>query len=161
MTTEEFNTCVDLYSDSLYRFILKNIKDQEKSMDIVQDTFEKVWIKVSVVEFNKAKSYIYTTGYRKMIDQIRYDKKYGEWQDLEEFLPVKENSFHDLKSIIGKALATLNEVQRSVITLRDYEGYSYEEISNITGLSLSQVKVYIFRGRQTLKEYLGSLENIL
>jgi RNA polymerase sigma-70 factor (ECF subfamily) len=45
--------------------------------------------------------------------------------------------------------------------LRDYEGYSYDEIAAITGLTESQVKVYIFRGRMFLKNYLGSIEAVI
>ena len=60
-----------------------------------------------------------------------------------------------------EALNTLPEIQRSVILLRDYEGYNYDEIADITGLTLSQVKVYIFRGRQKLKQYIGSIEAVL
>ena len=52
-------------------------------------------------------------------------------------------------------------MQKTVVLLRDYEGYSYEEIGNITGLSESQVKVYIFRARSTLKSYLVRTENAL
>jgi RNA polymerase sigma-70 factor (ECF subfamily) len=62
---------------------------------------------------------------------------------------------------LDKALNTLNEIQRSVILLRDYEGYSYEEIGEITGSNESQVKVYIYRARLALKQYIGSLENVL
>src|SRR4051812_40167517 len=47
MTAEEFNSCVDLHADNLYRFILKNMKDKEKARDVVQDTYEKLWLKVS------------------------------------------------------------------------------------------------------------------
>ena len=60
-----------------------------------------------------------------------------------------------------KALATLPQVQASVILLRDYEGYSYEEIGNILNLNESQVKVYIFRGRTALKNYLKSMDNLI
>jgi RNA polymerase sigma-70 factor (ECF subfamily) len=45
--------------------------------------------------------------------------------------------------------------------LRDYEGYSYEDIEQITGLNESQVKVYIYRGRVSLKNYIGKIENVL
>ena len=82
MTAEEFNKCVDLYADNLYRFILKNIKDEEKARDVVQDTYEKLWLKVSEVESTNAKSYMFTTAYRTMIDRIRRDKKQGERQKL-------------------------------------------------------------------------------
>jgi len=67
----------------------------------------------------------------------------------------------DLKQVLREALDKLPEIQKSVIMLRDYEGYSYEEIGQITGLNESQVKVYIYRGRNTLKEYIGSIENVI
>lgn len=67
----------------------------------------------------------------------------------------------DLKEILDAGLATLPEVQRSVVLLRDLEGYTYEEIAELTGLNLTQVKVYIYRGRNTLKEYIGKLEVVL
>ncbi|MBK8583532.1 MAG: sigma-70 family RNA polymerase sigma factor [Flavobacteriales bacterium] len=67
----------------------------------------------------------------------------------------------DLKEVLNAALATLPEVQRSVVLLRDLEGYSYEEIAELTQLNTTQVKVYIYRGRTALKDYIGSLENVL
>ncbi|MFN5219020.1 MAG: RNA polymerase sigma factor, partial [Sphingomonadales bacterium] len=69
--------------------------------------------------------------------------------------------YKGLKEILAKALETLPDIQRTVILLRDYEGYSYDEIGSITGLNESQVKVYIFRARQTLKSYLGSMEGVI
>ena len=53
------------------------------------------------------------------------------------------------------------ETNRSVILLRDYEGYSYNEIAEITGLNEAQVKVYIYRGRLFLKKYIGSIETVI
>jgi RNA polymerase sigma-70 factor (ECF subfamily) len=55
----------------------------------------------------------------------------------------------------------LNETHRALILLKDYEGYSYEEIGRITGLNESQVKVYLHRARIQLKTFLVSLENVL
>ena len=52
-------------------------------------------------------------------------------------------------------------MQKSVVLLRDYEGYNYAEIAEITGLSESQVKVYIFRARKALKEYIKRLELVI
>lgn len=64
----------------------------------------------------------------------------------------------DLKEVLEEALATLPPIQRSVVLLRDLEGYAYEEIAELTGLNLSQVKVYIYRGRTALKAYIGQLD---
>jgi RNA polymerase sigma-70 factor (ECF subfamily) len=69
--------------------------------------------------------------------------------------------YKGLKELLNKALDSLPDIQRAVVILRDYEGYSYDEIGSITGLNESQVKVYIFRARQSLKTHLGSLEAIL
>jgi len=71
------------------------------------------------------------------------------------------NDYNDLKEILKVALEKLPEIQKSVIMLRDYEGYSYQEIGEITQLNESQVKVYIFRARKTLRNYLGKLENVI
>ena len=62
---------------------------------------------------------------------------------------------------LEKALNKLPEIQKSVVLLRDYEGYSYEEIGEICGLKESQVKVYIFRARTFLKNYIGSIEKVV
>ena len=69
--------------------------------------------------------------------------------------------YSDLKEILDEALQRLPELQKSLVLLRDYEGYSYDEIGRITGLNESQVKVYIFRARTTLKNYLVSIENLV
>jgi RNA polymerase sigma factor (sigma-70 family) len=69
--------------------------------------------------------------------------------------------YSDLNEILHEALDRLPPVQKSVIMLRDYEGYSYEEIEKITGLNESQVKVYIYRGRLALKEYLVKMEYVV
>jgi RNA polymerase sigma-70 factor (ECF subfamily) len=145
MTVSEYNQCVDKHADGVYRFILKNLRDEAAAMDIVQDAFEKMWLKFREISFGKAKSYLFTTAYHRMIDYIRKEKRMGR---LEQGFELEDDygiTPHDLKSILDEALQRLPEIQRSVVLLRDYEGYSYEEIGQITGLNESQVKVYIFR----------------
>ena len=161
MTTSEYNNCVEEHADGLYRFILKNMKDEEEARDVVQDTFEKTWRNVKNVEGNKAKSYLFTTAYHTMIDKIRKKKYVSNYTEVNE-----ENLFHteqysDLKIILNNALNLLPDTQKAVVLLRDYEGYSYEEIGEITGLKESQVKVYIYRARLFLKEYIGSPEKVI
>ncbi|MFY0672179.1 MAG: RNA polymerase sigma factor [Bacteroidia bacterium] len=161
MTTAEFNKTVDLYSDNLYRFILKNIRESDVAQDIVQDTFEKLWKKVDEIEYETAKSYMFSTGYRTMIDVIRKDKHKGDFDDVNEEMYSTNEQYTDLQEVLQEALQTLPEIQRSVIMLRDYEGYPYDEIGEITGLNESQVKVYIFRARKALKQYIGNLEMVV
>lgn len=161
MTLEDFNNCVDVHADGLYRFILKNVKDEEKAKDIVQDTYEKMWMKADAIDPKKAKSYMFTTAYHTLIDVTRRDKKMGDMSEA-NMASLKHNSqYTDIKQIVNEAVNKLPELQRSVIMLRDYEGYSYQEIGEIMNISESQVKVYIFRGRKFLKNYIGSLDVVI
>lgn len=161
MTVSEFNTCVDLYSDNLYRFILKHIKDEDIAKDIVQDTYEKVWRKVNDLESSNAKSYLFTAAHHTLIDYTRRQKKQAELGEAEELNLKHDKQYSDIKSILNEALDKLPEIQKSVVLLRDYEGYDYAEIGRITNLSESQVKVYIFRARAFLKNYIGKLEVVI
>jgi RNA polymerase sigma factor (sigma-70 family) len=161
MTSEEYNKSVDLFADGIYRFALKTLKDQEKAKDIVQDIYEKLWVKHRDVSYEKVKSYLFTSAYHASIDIIRKDSKKADW----EIAPIAEistsNQYSDISEILNMAVEQLPDIQKSVLLLRDYEGYSYEEIGEITGLNESQVKVYIFRARLFLKNYLVSIENII
>ena len=161
MTTDEYNISVDEFSDNIYRFILKNIRNSDKAKDIVQDTYEKLWLKVETVSYEKVRSYLFTTAYHTMIDLLRREKKQGDFNDVKPDRYAHSEQYSDLNEILHEAIRRLPEAQRSVIMLRDYEGYSYEEISEITGLNESQVKVYIYRGRMFLKEYIGNLETVI
>jgi RNA polymerase sigma-70 factor (ECF subfamily) len=131
------------------------MRDQDEARDVVQDTFEKVWLKAATVSFEKSKSYLFTTAYRLMLERIKRKKRQ---EPIDNQLRVVSNSSgdpeFDLKRVLKEAVGKLPEIQRSVIMLRDYEGYSYQEIGEITSLSESQVKVYIYRARVALKNYL-------
>ncbi len=161
MTTAEYNQCVDEHADGVYRFILKNIRDEEEARDVVQDSFEKMWKNVTNIEAAKAKSYLFTTAYHTMIDKIRKNKRMNSYTEVNEDSLFHSDQYSDLKQILNTALNLLPDNQKAVLTLRDLEGYNYDEIGEITGLSPSQVKVYIYRARVFLKQYIGSLERVL
>jgi len=160
MDVKEYNIAVDNNSDAVYRFIMSSIKARDKAKDIVQDTFEKVWINRNNINFEKAKSYIFTTAYHTMIDTIRKEKHSTKWNELDMKTYSHNEQYSDLQEILHSAINKLPADQKSVILLRDYEGYSYQEISEITGLTEAQVKVYIYRARLFLKEYIGSVEAV-
>ncbi len=161
MNIADYNTCVDNHADGVYRFILKNMKDEDQARDVVQDAFEKMWLKVSEISADKAKSYLFTTAYRTMIDYFRKHKKESRREDSHLNTLHTERQYSDLNEVLHEALDRLPEIQRSVVLLRDYEGYNYSEIGEITSLSESQVKVYIFRARTSLKEYLVSIDYLI
>jgi RNA polymerase sigma-70 factor (ECF subfamily) len=161
MTISEYNESVESYSDNLYRFVLKNIKDIDKAKDIVQDTFLKFWEKRDNVDVSKSKSYLFTTAYHTLIDVVRREKKQGSFNDVKEEEYSIQTEYSDLQEVLHRAIDQLPENQKAVILLRDYEGYAYDEIAEITGMTESQVKVYIFRGRKFLKNYLVSVEALI
>jgi RNA polymerase sigma-70 factor (ECF subfamily) len=161
MTAKEYNLCVDKFADGLYRFALKTLNDADRANDVVQDCFERLWVKHNDVDNTKAKSYLFTSAYHACIDVIRANKRSGAMDESIEDSLYTTTQYSDLQEVLHEALKKLSEIQRSVILLRDYEGYSYEEIGNITGLTESQVKVYIYRGRLALKQYIGHLETVI
>ena len=161
MTEKEYNNCVKEHADSVYRFILKNLRNSEDARDVVQSAFEKMWVSRATVDGTRCKSFLFTVAYHQMIDHIRKEKTVLLKEEAMEDVPVYSRQNQHTKKILEMALARLNETQRSLVLLKDYEGYSYEEIGEITGLSASQVKVYLHRARIQLKNYLVSPENIL
>ena len=161
MTINEYNKAVNKFSDNVYRFILKNIKNEARAQDIVQDSFEKLWINRKAVFSEKVKSYLFTTAYRTMIDNIRKEKRVSLTDDQNVFESIHEDNYSDIHEVLNEAVTQLPDIQRSVIMLRDYEGYSYKDIAEITNLNESQVKVYIYRARIYLKNYIGKIENLV
>jgi RNA polymerase sigma factor (sigma-70 family) len=161
MTEREYNDCVNLYADGVYRFILKNIKHHDNAKDVVQSAFEKMWLNKETVDNVKCKSFLFTVAYNQMIDLIRKNKKISLQEEFTE--NAKGGAFDkpDTKRILNEALNKLSVTQRSLVMLKDYEGYSYEEIGEITGLNESQVKVYLHRARLLLRDYIVKIENVL
>lgn len=159
MNKKDYHSAVNKLSDGLYRFAIKLSKDEALAQDLVQDAFEKVWIKKETIQAEKVKSYLFRTVFNKFLD----NKKRNKVVAMEEY--HSEPFFHqqasDLKEILNTALATLPPIQKSAILLRDYEGYNYDEIGEILELNASQVKVYIYRARKQLQKYIGTLESVI
>ncbi len=161
MTVKEYNRSVEEFADSVYRFIRGNLKDDERSSDIVQDSYERLWRNITEIEYPVVKSWLFSTAYHLMIDIIRKEKRMTALEAIHENDLSYESHYTDLNEILHRALENLPEQQKTSVMLRDYEGYSYKEIGEITGLSEAQVKTNIYRGRVTLKNYIGKIETIL
>ena len=162
MDRSQYNQCVEQYADRLFRFAFSSLRNREQAEDVVQESFARVWEKVKTVDFAKAKSYLFTTAHHAMIDEVRYRQRFAS---VEEPLPsdakTTQSPYPDVNDILHKALTLLPEAQRTALLLRDYEGYSYQEIGTITGMSEAQVKVNIFRARTALKNKLKSIDNLI
>lgn len=161
MNTDEYNSCVELFSDGLYRFALKMLKNVELAEDNVQDTFENLWRRRAEVTFDRAKSYLFTSTYNGAIDTIRREKHRAEYLQHLPSEAEHQSGYSDVNEVLDRVVDQLPEVQKSVLLLRDYEGYTYEEIGEITNLTLSQVKVYLYRARVFLKEKLVSIDALI
>jgi len=161
MTVKEYNRSVDEYSDSVYRFIRGNLKDEDRANDIVQDSYEKLWRHVTEIEYTVVKSWLFSTAYHTMIDIIRREKRMTSFEDSHENEMTYESQYSDLNEILHEAVNRLPEQQKTAVMLRDYEGYSYKEIGEITGSSEAQVKINIYRGRLALKSYIGKIETLI
>lgn len=158
MTIQEYNISVKTYSDDVYRFVLSNMKYKEDAQDIVQNAFEVLWLNRDQVDAAKAKSYLFTVAYRKVVDLVRRRQRVALTDQIPEALVGSElTPSRELKQVLHKVLDTLPDTQKQLILLRDYEGCSYEELSSITGMNESQVKVYLHRARTQLKKSLISV----
>ena len=158
----QFNRCVEQYADRLFRFAFSSLRNREQAEDVVQESFARVWEKRKSVDFAKAKSYLFTTAHHAMVDEVRHKQHFASMESTTaEDLKYTPAAYPDVNDILHKALAVLPETQRHTLLLRDYEGYSYQEISDIMGISEAQVKVSIFRARTALKNQLKSIDNLI
>lgn len=161
MTVADYNNAVDLHADGIYRYAVKHLRDAEAAKDIVQESYARLWMRVDKVEAAKAKSYLFTTAHHALVDEVRKNARSTRMVEHQDMMRSVSQEQPDLKELLDRALATLPAIQRSVVLLRDLEGYTYEEIAELTNLNPSQVKVYIYRGRTALKEYIGKLDLVL
>jgi len=161
MTEKDYNECVNLYADNVFRFIVNNLRHEEDARDVVQTAFEKLWRNRDEVDAAKSKSYLFTVAYNQMIDHLRKVKRVYLKDEFREGTRVEDKQVDNVRAVLNEALARLSETQRSLVMLKDYEGYSYEEIGKIMNLNESQVKVYLHRARLQLKEYIVKVENVI
>lgn len=158
MKRKEYNTVVSDYTVNLYGYALKFLRSEADAQDIVQDVFEKLWVNRSKVEVEKAKSWIFTTAHNAMINFLKRKGRMQLSDTIQKYDDRRaRNNSYEAKEIVDKAVSILPPVQKSVILLRDLEGYTYKEIADILELSEAQVKVYLFRARKKVKKQLKEL----
>ena len=159
MTRQEYHSAVTEFSSRLYRYVFKCPRNSDDSRDIVQDAYTKLWENRKAVEFSKSKAWLFTTAHNGLINFLKKQGRTSFFEEgkLDRMNPVSESHRFEVKEILEKCLEVLPPVQRSILLLRDLEGYDYKEIGEILDLTESQVKVYLFRARQKLKDNLKDL----
>lgn len=165
---EAFNILVKRYKDPLTNFVYRFVGSRDVSTDIVQDTMIKFYLnKDSYKSFAKFSTWIYTIAGNLAKNELKRRKRRTIYSihpdDEERTIQIEDKSFiaperaadSEIKSeIIQKALLKVKEVYREVVILRDIDAFSYEEIAEITGLSIGTVKSRINRGRAQLQKLL-------
>lgn len=160
MSLEAFKTRVLPAKNKLYRFALRIIGDSEEAKDIVQEVFIKVWTRrESMHTLNNVEAWCMQITKNLCYDRLK-SKAYqsnvsvpDNWHPEDSRVtPDREAERSDIMKQIHQCIGELPDKQRNVMLLRDIEGYSYKEIGDILKIDLNQVKVNLFRARQTVKE---------
>ena len=154
MNLKEYNCAVDKYSDDLFRFALRYTGDTDESNDAVQDSYMALWEHRDEVKAEGAKGYLMRVLYRRLVDYHRYNVRLVvgmEQMPEQTYSPHQQMELHDQ---VERMLQTLPEIQRTLLLLRDMEGYSYQEMAEMTGLSQQQVMTYLYRARVKARKYL-------
>ncbi len=160
MELNDYNNSVKEWADALFRFACKCTGNEEDARDVVQNSFEVLWQKREHVAPAKAKAFLFQVAYNQSVDNYRKQRRMSYKEMVDDNRSVLQGQ-SDLKRVLERALTKLDEQARALVLLKDYEGYNYEEIGQITGLNESQVKVYLHRARKVLKDYLVSVEHVI
>ncbi len=173
-TLEAYELLVKRYKDPLANFVFRFVGDKDSSIDIVQDTMIKFYLnKDSYKSFAKFSTWIYTIAGNLAKNELKRKRRrtiysINRQDDDEKTLQIEDKKFvapdrsadNSIKGeFVQKALLKVKPVYREVVILRDIEGLSYEEISDITGLSIGTVKSRINRGRTQLQKLLKDIYN--
>ena len=161
MHLEYFKKEIIPLKDKLFRYALNYLKESSVAEDVIQDVFLKLWKKRE--EFYKIKnieSWSMTMTRNLSLDLLKRNKvEFTDPVFIKE--PVMRSGTPDnlieqseLKDNVHEIIESLSEKQRQVVFLRDIEGYSYREISEIIGIDQNLVKVTLFRARENLRKKL-------
>lgn len=153
--------------NQLYRLALRITLDSAEAEDIVQDTLIKVWNKRDDWDsIDNIEAFCLTVCRNLALDSIkRQDHRNvsldGTPADSPDSAstPSQQTVTNDQLDIVRHIVDQLPEKQRSCIQLRDFEGKSYKDIAAILSITEEQVKINIFRGRQTIKQRVERMNN--
>ncbi len=171
-TIEAYEILVKRFKDPLMNYVYRFVGNKDVSSDIVQDTMIKFYLnKDSYKSFAKFSTWIYTIAGNLARNELKRRKRrkifsLNNNNDDEQNIQIEDKSFLSpdratdsaiSAEIIQKALQKVKPVYREVVVLRDVQGLSYEEIAEVTGLSIGTVKSRINRGRKQLQKLLKDI----
>jgi len=160
MDIESFQTRVLPVKDKLFRFAFRLLGSEEEAKDVVQEVFVRVWKsreKMDAIQNWEAWCMRITKNLS--LDKIRTWKRRNTQPiessydvQTESLTPYESTEINESMQRVGSLIEALPEKQRNIIHLRDVEGYSYLEICDILELDMNQVKVNLFRARNSVRE---------
>lgn len=167
MNFEAFQSRVLPVKNKLYRFALRLVGNEDEAKDVVQEVFIRVWNgREQMDEIQNMEAWCMRITKNLSLDRIRVlnrrkSESIDEVFDIrhEALTPHETTEIHESMQNISQLMAGLPEKQRHIMHLRDIEGYSYNEICDILELDMNQVKVNLFRARNTVREKLIKANN--
>lgn len=160
-----YKALVERYENRVFTLCYKIIKRREEAEEVAQDIFVLCFKKLNELQDKrKFPNWLMKIAYSKAIDHIR--KKQIVKTDIdainashfkEEQTPLKKAIFENRKEILKKAINLLEPIEASIITFYYIQDIPVKDIAEITELSLSNVKVKLFRARTSLKKIISSL----
>jgi RNA polymerase sigma-70 factor (ECF subfamily) len=165
MSIEVFTQRILPMKDKLYRFALRLLRDVQEAEDAVQDVMVRIWSKKEEWgKWDSLEAYCMTATRNTCVDRMRKQRVLQVQEDRAEDRKSSEKDPHE-KMInketgqrIRKCMEALPENQQMVIQLREMEGFSYNEIAEILEMSMEQVKINLFRARNTIKKLITQQE---
>ena len=159
-----FRKIVEKYEDMVFTITLRIIRNREMADEIAQDVFLKVYQSINKFKGkSKLSTWIYKIAYNTSVNATRGLKNsYGD-TDIESIPDQKLGSSpdaqfelitEDSKQLVKRAIMSLDESESIIVTLYYFDDLSVSEISDITGISKSNVKVKLYRSRNKLYELL-------
>lgn len=154
---ESFQVLYRHYAKSVLRFCIRMLSDHTAAQDALQETFIRVFEHRFECRGENFNAWVYTIARRVCYNAIRSKKSFDEFN--EEFHYQQKHQFNDIgvQQIIQKALDQMPFVLKEALVLREYEGYSYQEIAEIIGSDLSLAKVRVHRARLLLRKILAPI----
>jgi len=143
------------YRDPIWRFFRRRTRDGGKAEELAQDTFVAVLEGARRYEKRGSfRSYLFGIAYNVLqADRRRFKQRMTEPLDVD---PVTDDPDPDSAIWVRDAIMTLDERDREVLMLREYEQLSYQEIADVRGTPLNSVRSQLFRARMALKAALES-----
>jgi len=164
MQQSQFKNEILIHKDQMYRLALRILRNKEDAKDIVQDSLVKLWNKREVLgNIKSLKSFALTIVRNACIDLIRKRKPETNQQDHLErsdgLNPEKQLDVSDQLQRVKQIINQLNKQQRELIQLRDIEELDYEEMSEITGLTVNNIRVILSRTRKEIRQRMKTMMN--